>query len=254
MKTINILWTGGWDSTYRIVELSRMDVQIHPVYCRDPNRKSTPIELETMEKIVKALQARPETTAQFLPITIIDRDAIPENPEITNAFKEISSNIRIGGQYDWLARIALIHPELEIGIEKPHGEYSGCVAVLDAYGKLIQRDGSFFLDKENATPACVALMGNFSFPIYNITEVEMLENIRSWGYEDIMKMIWFCHGPVKGLPCGTCRPCQQKMDCGMGFLLPDSAKRRYRAFRRTKRIFGDKIAKGMARYVYKKIL
>lgn len=58
--------------------------------------------------------------------------------------------MQCSGQYDWLTRIALIHPELEIGIEKPHGEYSGCVAVLDAYGKLIQRDGSFFLDKKES--------------------------------------------------------------------------------------------------------
>lgn len=54
-KVVNILWTGGWDSTYRIVELFREQVQIQPIYCCDPSRGSMQKEVETMEKIRGAL-------------------------------------------------------------------------------------------------------------------------------------------------------------------------------------------------------
>ena len=47
-KVCKILWTGGWDSTYRIVELFREQIQIQPIYCCDPSRGSMQREIETM--------------------------------------------------------------------------------------------------------------------------------------------------------------------------------------------------------------
>ena len=41
---IKLLWTGGWDSTYRLVELSRMDVTVQPIYGCDGKRDSMEIE------------------------------------------------------------------------------------------------------------------------------------------------------------------------------------------------------------------
>ena len=32
MKHINVLWTGGLDSTFRILELSKADVEVQPYY------------------------------------------------------------------------------------------------------------------------------------------------------------------------------------------------------------------------------
>ena len=47
---IKLLWTSGWDSTYRLVELSRMDVTVQPIYGCDRKRDSMEIEKQTMEK------------------------------------------------------------------------------------------------------------------------------------------------------------------------------------------------------------
>ena len=38
--TVNVLWTGGFDSTYRIVELSRLNVVVQPYYLLDEKRRS----------------------------------------------------------------------------------------------------------------------------------------------------------------------------------------------------------------------
>lgn len=54
-EVCKILWTGGWDSTYRIVELFREQIQIQPIYCCDPSRGSIQREIETMENIRNTL-------------------------------------------------------------------------------------------------------------------------------------------------------------------------------------------------------
>ena len=76
---VHVLWTGGWDSTYRIVELSRTEINILPIYCCDPERESTTEEKKVMLRILEALSAREETKAHFYPIQFIDVAAIPEN-------------------------------------------------------------------------------------------------------------------------------------------------------------------------------
>ena len=50
-QTINVLWTGGLDSTCRVAQLSQMDnITIQPYYIVDPGRKSVEYELKAMKK------------------------------------------------------------------------------------------------------------------------------------------------------------------------------------------------------------
>lgn len=37
-RIVNILWTGGLDSSFRVIELSQMEVIIQPYYIIDPVR------------------------------------------------------------------------------------------------------------------------------------------------------------------------------------------------------------------------
>jgi len=59
---VHVLWTGGWDSTYRIVELSRTEVSILPIYCCDPERESTTEERKVMLRILDALSETQQPT------------------------------------------------------------------------------------------------------------------------------------------------------------------------------------------------
>lgn len=233
-KTVNIFWTGGWDSTYRVVELSFQDIIIQPVYCLFSQRRSTSLELQRMNEIVKILQNKPATKAQFLPIKIINVDTLPKDESFLNARAELNKKNTagsIGSQYVFLAQVAQQFPGIELGLEKPNGEFGGGTSTINSFGKLIQHNGTFALDKAHTTGACYKIFGNMTFPIFHKTEVQTLQNIRDWGYEDVMKHIWFCHTPLKEKgqwqPCGICRPCQQKMECNMEFLLPAKAQKRY---------------------------
>lgn len=244
-----VLWTGGWDSTYRLVELSRMDVTVQPIYVCDSQRSSMEIERQAMEKILSALRAHPDTRARLLPVQYVPLDAIPENPEITQAYQRLKHLTGLGDQYEWLARMAWSQPGLELGLEDaPQG--GGSRSILE-YGRIETQNGMAVLDTAHSTPECAAVFGNFRFPIFSTSEQDMLANVRQWGYEDVMALIWFCHNPLRGEPCGMCHPCRLKIESDMEQLLPPAARRRYRVYRKTENLFGKFPARVLAKLVYR---
>ena len=226
-----LFWTGGWDSTYRLVELSRMELDVFPVYVKDHTRSSMDIELETMRKLHDALSKDARTKAVLHPIMVVDESDIKPSEEITKAYQKLSSEIRLGSQYEYLARMAAEYPGIEIGIVLEPGEVGGCMCAIQKYGKMITENGNNIVDKSSSSETVNLVFGNLSYPLIYTTEVEMLKNIREWGYEDFMKGIHFCYHPRHGKPCGICRPCQQKMDCNMEILIPKSAQKRFHLFR-----------------------
>lgn len=237
MKCINILWTGGWDSTFRMIELSLQEVIVQPIYCvtKRNNREN---EIEAMQKILQRIREKMLTKAKINDIKFIDIDALPANMEITAAYERISQNVTLGSQYRWLADVAVQYPMIEIGVEKPSGEYSGIVTAIQHEGDFVYNGETYVVDKAASSDDINLVFGNFSFPIINKTERDMLDIIKELHYEDVMKSIWFCHEPIAGNSCGFCRPCQQKMECEMSWLLPEVAQRRYRVFNRLRKTIG----------------
>ena len=233
-----------------------MDLTVEPVYCIDKGRGSLEIERAAMKNILKALQDKPETKAKILPVKEIDIETLPENKEITEAYKTVCKTVKLGSQYEWLAKVALNYPGIELGIEKPNGEFSSCAEAIAEFGRLVNIDETYVVDKSSSSNECNILFGNLSFPIIETTELEMLKNIKEWDYEDVMSNIWFCYNPVNGKPCGRCRPCQQKMECGMDWLLPEEAHKRYRRYKTFERISKIPVIGFMfraLRYVYRRI-
>lgn len=229
---VNILWTGGWDSTYRMIELSRKDLDINPIYICDTTRPSLQIEIKTIKKLYQMIVEDKRTIANVQPIKYVEFSEIKKNEEITKAYERLKKGRILGSQYEYIARLAYDYSEkIELGIEKPNGEISGCVETIETYGKIVKKNGTYILDKENSSEDLNLIFGNISFPIIDKTEIEMLENIKKWDYVNLMQNIHFCYTPHNGQPCGYCRPCQQKIECGMEILLPKKAKVRYRIYK-----------------------
>lgn len=238
-KIVNIFWTAGWDSTYRVIELSFQQVTIQPVYCHNSKRRSSSIELQHIKDMVKIIENKPKTKAKFLPIEIVDISALPQDSTIENAYKEFIKEIPLGKQYVFLAKVAQKFPGIELGVERQDTGKGHISSSFERFAKLIKKDNIYYLDPKGTKDFCYTIFGQMSYPIYDISEVEMFENIKKWGYEDVMKHIWFCHTPLKEqgewCPCGTCWPCIEKMENNMEFLLPPKAQKRYR--------LGQKLAK-----------
>ena len=51
-KPINLLWTSGWDSTFRLLQLVvEQKVSVQPIYIIDTGRASTLTEIKSMDII-----------------------------------------------------------------------------------------------------------------------------------------------------------------------------------------------------------
>ena len=241
-KTVRILWTGGWDSTFRIVELSREDVNIEPVYVCDPNRKSIENEKVAMKEVIKALKMRKETKANFGDIKEINLKDIPQDAKITEAYETVAKETGLGSQHEWLARLGKQIPGMEMGTEAGTPETSHIIDALQKFTKLDIINGIGRVNKELSTEEGNLVLGWFDYPIIEQNEHDMLLLMKKWGYEDIMKHIWFCHAPINGEPCGFCHPCHVKIESHMEFLLPKKSITNYKNQIRVKKIFGERIA------------
>lgn len=235
-----ILWTGGFDSTYRLIELSMRDITIQPIYVADPNRNSQKYELKAMDEIVKLLKEKKKTKAKILPIKIINLSDIPEDKEITDAYLLLKKEVDMGSQHDWLARLAKDYPGIEMCIETALGDHAPIRNSISKYGKLIDTKDGFIIDKKNSSKELNLIIGNVKLPIFNKTNLDMIKDIKKWQYEDVLQHIWFCHTPIKGKPCGLCNPCNTKIDSKMEFLLPSLARKRSQRMRKINKIFGHK--------------
>lgn len=251
-----VFWTSGWDSTYMVIRLLREGYTVQPIYIYNPKRKSRHHELAALDHLSALIPTRIKT-GKLLPYRVVNLKDIKIDPEIVQAFTDISEAIPdgqrpLGYQYRYLASFIKQNsdefPVVALGLERALSpETCACSAIIRQFGALTPE---MRIDAQRSTPALVALLGNFEFPIMDTTEPEMRQQIKDWGYEDIMKNIWFCHRPIKGEPCGVCNPCSSKIAGNMEFLLPASGLSRHAKLEQIGQKYGPRIKKLRA-FVYK---
>lgn len=246
---IEIFWTGGYDSTFRIVQLSRCDIVIQPYYLSD-KRASESYELNAIESITNILQKHSETRCTFKPLIIVDMEERIENREITETYSRILKNDYIGSQYDWLARFAIDHKGIELAIHQD----DKAILLINKYGKLKKvvddNIGDYYvLDKERTEKDVYTLFGNYHLPLADLTKLDMKQYYIQHGYEDVMEKTWFCHKPIKGKPCGKCNPCIYTIEEGMKERFTKSALIRYKIYKKVRRTFIFKAANKVYRMI-----
>jgi 7-cyano-7-deazaguanine synthase len=225
MKTVKLFWTGGYDFTYRLIELSFCKVIIQPFYlCNE--RLSESLELEAMHKIRSAVIANKACKATIAEPIIVPTDAKKHYDDITEAFERLSRKDFFGTQYEWLAAFARDNPGVEIST------HNKITVLIEKYGELISLHDAdtgvyYAVDKNKSSKDINILFGNYSFPISKRTKLDMKSDYIKWGYKDVMGMTWFCYNPKGGKPCGLCNPCMYAIQEGMKERLPPAAKIRY---------------------------
>jgi len=225
IKTVNILWTGGLDSTYRMVELSRLDVCIQPYYIIDANRKSVRHELKAIERITNDIKAHPQTRATLLQIKLIAESDIQPNKEITAAWKLLYKKYKLGYQYDFIARFAKQQNlKLEVGLEKsPRSKATNAIkgeSNLKIWAKNNYKVYIPVIPQTNEAAKLVFENIILPYSLWNMSKLEEIDNFKRLGFEHIVMKTWFCHTPVIGLPCGHCNPCRDCLNEGLAFRVP----------------------------------
>jgi hypothetical protein len=222
-KPVNLLWTSGWDSTYRLLELLLVhEKPVQPYYLFDRNRKSYELEVKAMDNIKSLLLKKsPKVAAILRPTIYKEVSEIKPDDRISGQFQEALKLKRTGTQYEWLARYAA-----EIGVD----DLELCVDMVTpgffhsyVWPNLLKEfDGkgyNFRLKDDPSYPA-LRMFSCFRFPIPQYTKVDLQRMATEHGFIDLMEHTWFCHTPINGQPCGLCVPCQVTMEHGMRRRIP----------------------------------
>jgi hypothetical protein len=196
-ETVNLLWTGGWDTTFRLLQLLLLHKKkVQPYHIIDADRLSTGAEIRAMRDIKKQLLERhPQAGARLLPTIFKDLADIPPNPGLAGAFKEIKKHSSLDRQYEWLANFCA-----ETGIEEielsVHRDDQAC-QVLQPF---VEQTGAgdepdYRLDETASRSEVYALFHCFTFPLFSLTKLDMQATARKEGFEDLMHLTWFCRRP-----------------------------------------------------------
>ena len=229
METVNVLWTGGFDSTYRICQLSFYEINIQPYYI-SAEKRAEPNELKAMAEISAYIEAQKTTRCLLLPIIVVSLNEIPPYPDIEASWRKLFESVQLGSQYAWFARFAREKELfLELGYEAPTpGRISHDVRYL---GKIREVTISLLgneefqyaeFEKENSLDDLVNVFERmrFGIPLFYMTKLQTVEAYKELGYGAVIQMTWFCAHPINGKPCGLCNPCKAAIEKGMGHRLP----------------------------------
>jgi hypothetical protein len=224
-ETVKLLWTGGWDSTFRLLQLLLLDRRfVQPYYLIDARRPSIGAEIRAMSDIKNLLFKEHQGTRDLLrPTEYTEVTDILPAPEITEAYRTIVESSFIGSQYDWLARFCK---------QKGTGDIELCIhrddtarAVLAPY--LEGQTGCRVVCSSTTgdVPEQVyALFRYFRFPMFGLSKLDMAATVQEQHWTALMDMTWFCHRPRGGKPCGMCNPCLYTQAEGLGWRIPLSRR------------------------------
>lgn len=228
-KPLHILYTGGYDSTYRLLEALIIEKRtVQPHYIIDHRRHSKKIELKTMQKVMDLVREKfPHTKELLLEPIFTKRKDIPKSESHRKKVASLRTRIRLGEQYFWLVEYALLHPKLKLEISIENDEVPGNGITSICTGNTSGK-GSECRIVENPDPKELCVFKDFRFPILDKTKKEMLSIAKANNFADILLNFWTCHRPsVLGNPCGLCKPCQQSIENGFTNKFNKAALKRY---------------------------
>jgi hypothetical protein len=224
---VNLLWTGGWDSTFRLLQLLLLHrVPVIPYYLEDPTRASTQIELQTMRRISDHLHsAYPHTRELLRPMRVAAVADISEDTEIADALREIRKRTYLGSQYVWLPAFCkhneIVDMELGVHVDDKVQALLRSLAVEFEHPCGFR---SMRVDPRHADSPEFRLFRYFNFPLFHIDKVGIGRQAEAEGWNATMDMTWFCHTPVRGKPCGFCAPCVYTIAEGLAHRVPISRR------------------------------
>jgi len=234
-KPVNLLWTGGWDSTFRLIQLVLIyKKSVQPYYIIDHKRNSSLHELRAMVSIKEALaELDKDTKTRILPTILKGITEIKEDKSVTGSYKNLLKREKIGIQYEWLSRYCREEgiSNMEIcNMNVTYEEENHTKRLLGNNLERIETDfGAYYKLSNKCTDKDLCnVYRNFAYPVLDVMKKEMFEISKENGFENVMKLTWFCHMPTRfSKPCGKCPPCRIAYHEGLKWRLPAAAKFRY---------------------------
>lgn len=227
-EPINLFWTGGWDSSYRLFHLLLVEERtVQPYYVIDSSRKSLQREFQALDQMKRRLaQQHPAARRRLRPMQIVALTDIPPHRQISDMYLRLKARTDLSGQYRWLARFAhhagLDDVELCLtNLPPSEGGELRELMLPDLVG-----EGHDCRLREPLSEPDLAIFRYFRFPTIHQTKLQMEEAAIAHGFRDLLALSWFCLAPVRGLPCGRCYPCGLALASGRKYDYPFATDRR----------------------------
>jgi hypothetical protein len=220
-RQVHLLWTGGWDSTFRLLQLLfeyRVPVRTH--YILDSRRRALGLELRTMAEIRQALyRDHPSLRRLWGPTQYFEKDLIRPDPRLEGAYRSVRDHYPCV-QVEWLARWSLQegipHPELCV----TSGGETG--PLLTPHVKECRREGyTVYRVSPKARGGIPEIFRPFDLPLILQYKTDSLDPARRKGWIPYLERTCFCHHPTRrGGPCGICNTCKYAQEMGFAWRVP----------------------------------
>ncbi len=226
-QTLDVLWTGGWDSTFRLLSALHLEkAEVRPHYVFDPSSPYAELEIDAMQRVRTALMhSRPGLAEMLLPTASMSLDDLPEDEAQRGRFERLRERAPgLSPHYERLARYArhVGADELEVGCRR-----GGPLASLLVGNKRRVREHPFpaYRLSDEARMTDLALLERFTFSLVELDRGDMRRIALERGFLEALEMTWFCQAPRNGQACGVCEKCHHAVVDGLGHLLAPSRRR-----------------------------
>lgn len=188
-EPINLLWSGGFDSTYRLIELTVIHRRVvRPVYIVDMcGRPKQELESAARAEIMK-----------LLPLS---------------ARRQLVESVGIP-HVDWWPLYEMWQKRLELNSDRVVGQsMSPQAPAMPAAASAINEDVEccyVALDQANDV-AVMNHMAGVAFPLRYLTKQTMLETATRAGMRPVLDMTWSCEWTDGSGTCGECIACKSRI-------------------------------------------
>lgn len=218
---VQLFWTGGWDSTFRLCQLLICHgKKVQPHYLIDSGRKSVSFELEAQKRITDLLRHKFPSVNDLLFPTIVIKDSNLKNSSyISELYHKVCDITPFGSQYEWLANYCYSNKiiNLELSTEKVDGHPRWEFFKKHMDPTLNLGLNNFAVRQESNDDIIFEFFKYFMMPLFQTTRHDMVEISEKYDFYDILHMTWFCHTPIHGRACGLCNPCKDVIKYGFGY-------------------------------------
>ena len=203
----HLLWTGGWDSTFRVLQAVVLEERVvQPHYVVDLRRTGFGAEIRAMADIKRRIAERfPAARDRLLAVEIFQRDDIPENAALRKRFDQLRSQQWLGDQYEWLARFARWRQlsSLELAIHRDDRAYEFVHSV-------VERATTDDIDRGSRSRTRPSRSSSrSSFPSFRSPSSTWAGSPPSTDSPTSSNTPGSAHTPdARGRPCGRCNPCR----------------------------------------------
>lgn len=228
-EAIKLLWTGGWDSTFRLLQILLLEKRtVKLYYVVDPTRNSTGVEIQFRKMLKREICTRyPHTKQLFRPTIYINIESIEPDDEIQKAYLDLKKHVPLGNQHEWLPQFCKQHQIFGMEMSTENGstpeELWANVRFLinhfsDDPDTLSEHEYSLY--KTSKT-----LYKYFRFPVIQYSKQDMLAEAEKNDWLPILTKTWFCYQPIyiplKGyVACGNCVTCKYLIRIDFGWRIP----------------------------------